>query len=473
MDNKLIRVSEEVDGEYKFDSNVTVVADNAFEGCKITKVTIPSKIVTLGYGCFENIEELKEVNFNAVNCQYAEDAFYGSGVENFNIGNNVTTLPVRMLNNCDYLDEVLIPKSVVSIGDDLFGYRRTTIRFLGVDRINILSSADKYGPQINAVIYCRQNSFIHSYLTMKSAPFYLFNDLNDVFRIENDLLDTYTGNSEHIFVNFATKIGYGAFENNNDIKSVELSSAVTTIFNAAFKNCKNLQSIIIPQNVSSIGDDAFEGCDKLTIWCYEGSYAESFAKNKNINLSYIVLQISEQEINLQTDESCLLNASFSTVIEDNNKITWSSDNPSVAKVSESGKITALSEGVARISAKSDSGLYATCLVKVSNNNIPQPKVNSVNTDDISLNYKKSATINPQIDADDGAKYTVTYTSSDTSVARVDENGKVYGAKRGSADITVTVTDEYGNTVSDTCKVNVTYAWWQWIIVIVLFGWIWY
>ena len=133
----------------------------------------------------------------------------------------------------------------------------------------------------------------------------------------------------------------------------------------------------------------------------------------------------------------------------------------------------MSEGVARISAKSDSGLYATCLVKVSNNNIPQPKVNSVNTDDISLNYKKSATINPQIDADDGAKYTVTYTSSDTSVARVDENGKVYGAKRGSADITVTVTDEYGNTVSDTCKVNVTYAWWQWIIVIVLFGWIWY
>ena len=102
-----------------------------------------------------------------------------------------------------------------------------------------------------------------------------------------------------------------------------------------------------------------------------------------------------------------------------------------------------------------------------------PKVNSVSVGDLSLNYKMSASLNPAISSDDGAKYTVTYTSSDTSVARVDENGKVYGAKRGSADITVTVTDEYGNTVSDTCKVNVTYAWWQWIIVIVLFGWIWY
>ena len=98
---------------------------------------------------------------------------------------------------------------------------------------------------------------------------------------------------------------------------------------------------------------------------------------------------------------------------------------------------------------------------------------TVSVNDIGLNYKKSVALNPSVTVDDNASYTVTYTSSDTSVARVDENGKVYGAKKGSAEITVTVTDEYGNTVSDTCKVNVTYAWWQWIIVIVLFGWIWY
>ena len=56
---------------------------------------------------------------------------------------------------------------------------------------------------------------------------------------------------------------------------------------------------------------------------------------------------------------------------------------------------------------------------------------------------------------------------------VDENGNVYAAKTGSATITVTVTDEYGNKVTDTCDVNAQYTWWQWIIVIVLFGWIWY
>ena len=100
-------------------------------------------------------------------------------------------------------------------------------------------------------------------------------------------------------------------------------------------------------------------------------------------------------------------------------------------------------------------------------------VKSVSVSDITLNYKKSATIKPTIKADEGAKYTVKYSSSNTKVATVDENGKVYAAKRGSATITCTVTDSNGNTVQDTCKVTVKYSFGQWLIKILLFGWIWY
>ncbi len=100
-------------------------------------------------------------------------------------------------------------------------------------------------------------------------------------------------------------------------------------------------------------------------------------------------------------------------------------------------------------------------------------VKSVSIGDITMNYKKSAKINPTIAADDGAEYTVKYTSSDSSVARVDDNGNVYGAKRGSATITCTVTDSNGNTVQDTCTVTVKYSFGQWLIKILLFGWIWY
>lgn len=105
--------------------------------------------------------------------------------------------------------------------------------------------------------------------------------------------------------------------------------------------------------------------------------------------------------------------------------------------------------------------------------VQQGKVNSVSVDDIEMNYKKTATLNTVIDIGEWVNYTVEYSSSDPSVVKVDENGKIYGAKKGSADITVTVTDEFGNTTTDTCNVKVKYSFGQWLIVILLFGWIWY
>ena len=90
-----------------------------------------------------------------------------------------------------------------------------------------------------------------------------------------------------------------------------------------------------------------------------------------------------------------------------------------------------------------------------------------------MNYDSSTTIKPVIDADPGVKYTVKYESSNPKVATVDKDGNVYGAKKGTAQIKVTVTDENNNTVTDTCKVTVKYSGLQWFIIIVLFGWIWY
>ena len=90
-----------------------------------------------------------------------------------------------------------------------------------------------------------------------------------------------------------------------------------------------------------------------------------------------------------------------------------------------------------------------------------------------FNYKSTYMLSPEITADKGAKYTVKYSSSNTKVATVGEDGKIYGAKKGNATITCTVTDSYGNVVKDSCNVNVEYSTGQWLIIILLFGWIWY
>ena len=103
-----------------------------------------------------------------------------------------------------------------------------------------------------------------------------------------------------------------------------------------------------------------------------------------------------------------------------------------------------------------------------------PTVKSVKIDDnAEINYKSSYKISSEITAESGAEYTAEWQSSNPKVASVDKNGKVTALKKGTAKITCTVTDSYGNTVFDTCNVTVKYSFGQWLIIILLFGWIWY
>ena len=92
---------------------------------------------------------------------------------------------------------------------------------------------------------------------------------------------------------------------------------------------------------------------------------------------------------------------------------------------------------------------------------------ALNQDSIAMNYKQTVAV------DYTTNYKpeqLTWTSSNTKVATVDENGNVYAAGTGSATITVTSAD---GKVNETVDVKVSYTVLQWIIVIVLFGWIWY
>ncbi len=98
---------------------------------------------------------------------------------------------------------------------------------------------------------------------------------------------------------------------------------------------------------------------------------------------------------------------------------------------------------------------------------------NVSIDNVAMNYKSTVALNAKFGKLDGVDYTVVYESSNVDVVSVDENGNLVANGNGTATITCTITDEFRNTKKDTCTVEVTYAWWQWIILIVLFGWIWY
>ncbi|MBQ3151584.1 MAG: Ig-like domain-containing protein [Clostridia bacterium] len=62
-----------------------------------------------------------------------------------------------------------------------------------------------------------------------------------------------------------------------------------------------------------------------------------------------------------------------------------------------------------------------------------------------------------------------WASSDSNTVTVDEEGKVTGVGRGIAVVTGTEADDLCEI---KCRITVKFTWWQWILYILFFGWIW-
>ncbi|MGB8450939.1 MAG: Ig-like domain-containing protein [Anaerocolumna sp.] len=117
----------------------------------------------------------------------------------------------------------------------------------------------------------------------------------------------------------------------------------------------------------------------------------------------------------------------------NKDITWSSSSTSVVSVSSTGLIKAVKVGQAIITAKtSDGTLAATCTITVKQ----QASGISLNVSDLELyagqQYDLEVTVLPAGSND----YTLSFESSNTSVATVDDKGKITAVANGKATITV-------------------------------------
>jgi uncharacterized protein YjdB len=160
------------------------------------------------------------------------------------------------------------------------------------------------------------------------------------------------------------------------------------------------------------------------------------------------VSLNKTTLTLAPNETQTLTPTFTpaTNIGDTS-VTWESSNPKVAKV-ENGVITALKDGETTITVKTkDGNKTATCQVTV------KYLVSSVsigNNFGLKIGDEKtlSATVLPA-----GAKQTVTWTSSDPTVATVDQTGKITALATGKTTITATSTDD--SSKSDYCVVTVS------------------
>jgi uncharacterized protein YjdB len=235
--------------------------------------------------------------------------------------------------------------------------------------------------------------------------------------------------------------------------------------------------------VASIGSSAFSGCSELTdLYCLakevpytgSGAFKDSYVEYATLyvpasstdaykaasqwkDFGTIVAIIPATAIALNKSETKLflgstLQLTVTVLPEDatDKTITWTSSDPTVATVNKNGLVTPVAAGAATITATTNDGtnLSATCAVTVV---IPAASI-ALNKTESTLAVSAQEQLIVTVLPEDATDKTVTWTSSDPSIATVDENGLVTAVATGVATITATTND--GTNLSATCAVTV-------------------
>ncbi len=157
--------------------------------------------------------------------------WYDTGYAEVIIGNGVTNIGYRAFRNCKKLISAVISDSVTSIGETAF-----------CDDTNLTELSLGSGVK-----------------TIGNSAFYRCNL------------------SELTIPDSVERIDSSAFESNVNMTKVSIGTGVESISSDAFKDC-GLKEAIIPCEVTYISEFAFENNPELTIFGFEDSYAEAYAR---------------------------------------------------------------------------------------------------------------------------------------------------------------------------------------------------
>ena len=159
-----------------------------------------------------------------------------------------------------------------------------------------------------------------------------------------------------------------------------------------------------------------------------------YTRNNNVTIS-----LDKTALELKENSSATLKA---TVNPKNSTLIWTSSNENVATVDADGNVTAVGVGTATITVSTLHGVSTTCTVTVKE--LTGVGLNKVN---LTLKETESETL---VATTKPAGSALTWSSSDETVATVDQTGKVTAVGAGTVIITATM----ANGEKENCEVTV-------------------
>ncbi len=284
-----------------------------------------------------------------------DGAFYGTELEAVSVPNSVTVLENSVFSSCQKLESI-------SLGSD--------IEYIGSGAFN-------------------DTLFINNDDLYEDGAAYYGDYLLDYDRTWTDEINIKEGTTLMADGAFFNESGLINEQVGSSLTGVTFPESLTSISNFAFLDCKHLNRVEIPATVTEIGDYAFGYLynydhdlersyytlkPDFTIVCEQGSAAEAYAKANGITYEYFPEPgIKAEAINITNYESIfaysdntsvfMLNVAFEPSDCDIEELTWTSDNESVATVTD-GKVRTHGVGTANITVTSESGLTDIITVTV-------------------------------------------------------------------------------------------------------------
>ncbi|MDE6485097.1 MAG: Ig-like domain-containing protein [Duncaniella sp.] len=161
------------------------------------------------------------------------------------------------------------------------------------------------------------------------------------------------------------------------------------------------------------------------------------------------IELNSDMANITEGDTIELTATISPETTTDKTVSWTSSDPSVATVDENGVVTAVAEGSCTITATTSNGLSDSCAITVVKRVI---EAYEITIDPHSALIFADEKLTPEVifTPAETTERTISWTSSDESVATVDENGVITGISAGTATITATT----GNGLTSDCEITV-------------------